>query len=70
MKKKIILNLPYIIAGLVGTKLAMAYRIAEGNGLGEKLKTISVAFDIAFSQPLPSFHQTDLLLGAMMGGGM
>ncbi len=48
----------------------MAYRIAKGNGLGEKLKTIGEAFDISFVHPLPSFNPTDILLGALMGGGL
>lgn len=54
LKKKIILNLPYIVIGWVGTKLAMAYRIADGEGLGNKLKVIGEAFDVAFAHPLPS----------------
>ena len=36
-KKRLILNLPYFIAGLVCTNLGEAWRIAEGADMSEKL---------------------------------
>lgn len=70
MKKKIILNLPYLIAGYVGTKMTYAYRIADGTAFAEKLKNIGAAFDISFAHPLPSLHPTDVVMGALMGAGL
>ncbi|MFI3255500.1 MAG: type IV secretory system conjugative DNA transfer family protein [Eubacteriales bacterium] len=67
LKKKIILNLPYILFALVGTKVGHAYRIAEGTDLGTKFNNIGEAFGIAFENYMPSFHPTDMVVGVLIG---
>ena len=69
-KKLLILNLPYIIAGLVCTNLGEAWRIAEGADMSEKLLGFLSALGTAFSNPLPSIHPLDLLVGICCGAGL
>ncbi len=70
LKKLIILNIPYVIVGLFATNIGQAFRLASGTGASEKLQ--SLVFDgcikAAFSNPMPSFYPTDLLIGAAIGG--
>ena len=40
LKKKIILNIPYVAIGLFATNLGEAWRIAEGMNASEKLQTL------------------------------
>ena len=62
-KKQLLLNLPYFIAGLVCTNLGEAWRIAEGADMSEKLLGFLSALGAAFSNPMPSLHPMDLLIG-------
>ena len=66
-KKQLLLNLPYFIAGLVGTNLGEAWRIAEGADMSEKLLGFLSALGAAFSNPMPSLHPLDLLIGVCCG---
>ena len=69
-KKLLILNLPYFIAGLVCTNLGEAWRIAEGADMSEKLLGFLSALGAAFSNPMPSLHPLDLLIGVCCGAGL
>ena len=69
-KKLLILNLPYFIAGLVCTNLGEAWRIAEGADMSEKLLGFLSALGAAFSNPMPSLHPLDLLIGVCFGAGL
>ena len=69
-KKQLLLNLPYFIAGLVCTNLGEAWRIAEGADMSEKLLGFLSALGAAFSNPMPSLHPLDLLIGVCCGAGM
>ena len=69
-KKLLILNLPYLIAGLVCTNLGEAWRIAEGADLSEKLLGFLSALGTAFANPLPSIYPLDLLVGTCCGAGL
>lgn len=69
-KKLLILNLPYFIAGLVCTNLGEAWRIAEGADMSEKLLGLLSALGAAFSNPMPSLHPVDLLIGVCFGAGL
>ena len=69
-KKLLILNLPYFIAGLVCTNLGEAWRIAEGADMSEKLLGFLSALGAAFSNPMPSLHPMDLLIGVCCGAGL
>ena len=69
-KKLLILNLPYFIAGLICTNLGEAWRIAEGADMSEKLLGFLSALGAAFSNPMPSLHPMDLLIGVCCGAGL
>ena len=72
IKKKLILNIPYIIIGLVATNLGEAWRLASGTNMSEKVQSLVLdgTFGAAFSNPLPSLHPMDLLVGAACGAAL
>lgn len=53
IKKLIILNIPYVIVGLVATNIGEAFRIAGGANASEKLQSVILEgyFGTAFSNP-------------------
>ena len=63
IKKQVILNLLYVILGLIATNLGEAWRLAEGADISEKLLALFGILPAAFQNPLPSFHPLDLLIG-------
>ena len=69
LKKQLILNIPYIILGLLATNLGEAWRIAAGANASEKVQSLVLdgVFATAFSNPLPSLYPTDLLVGIACG---
>lgn len=68
MKKLLILNIPYLVLGLLFTKLPEAWRYASGVDFGEKILGLGDGFTKALAVPLPSFYPTDLLIGLAIGG--
>ncbi len=70
IKKLVILNIPYVLVGLVCTNLGEAWRIAQGSNASEKVQSLILdgAFGVAFANPMPSFIPFDLLIGALCGG--
>ena len=44
IKKLIILNIPYVIVGLVATNIGEAFRIAGGTNASEKLQSVILVF--------------------------
>ena len=64
IKKKIILNAPYVLIGLFATNFGEAWRIAEGVTPSEKILDIVNALQTALANPLPSFAPMDLMVGA------
>jgi type IV secretion system protein VirD4 len=64
IKKKIILNAPYVLTGLFATNFGEAWRIAEGVTPSEKILDIANALQTALANPLPSFAPMDLMVGA------
>ena len=65
--KKVILKvLPYVIFGYVADKFYYGYRITEGSDALNRLMD-SLASNVAFANPLPSFHPKDLLVGIITG---
>ena len=70
IKKLVILNIPYVLVGLVCTNLGDAWRIAQGSNASEKVQSLILdgAFGVAFTNPMPSFIPFDLLIGALCGG--
>ena len=69
-KKLLILNMPYVIAGMLATNIWEAWRLAEGADTSAKLFSFFVAMGVAFSNPLPSFHPADLLFGIICGAAL
>ena len=69
LKKLIILNLPYLIIGLLATNLGEAWRNAHGLNLAEKVQSLVTGGVLAgvFNNPFPSLHPADLLVGALCG---
>lgn len=66
-KKLLILNMPYVIAGMLATNIWEAWRLAEGADASAKLFSFFAAMGVAFSNPLPSLHLADLLFGVICG---
>ena len=66
-KKHLLLYLPYILIGLMATKLGEAWRFSPGVEIGEKLRNIMTGAGVAFQSPLPSFQPLDLLIGIFCG---
>ena len=67
IKKLIIMNIPYVLFGLLATKLGESWRLAEGANASEKLLHGIQGLTAALQSPLPSFHPFDLLIGAVFG---
>ena len=72
VKKLLILNIPYILIGAVATNFGEAWRIAEGTNMSEKMQGMILggAFGTAFSNPLPSIHPIDLMVGLVVGAAL
>ena len=66
-KKLLLLNVPYILAGYFCDKVAWLWRVSEGADVSAKMIAAMNGFDTLFSNPLPSFHPRDLLIGAGCG---
>jgi len=67
LKKKIILHIPYVAAGLLATNFGEAWRLAEGSNASEKTLSLISTLGVAFSNPLPSLHPLDLVIGIIVG---
>lgn len=67
MKKLLILNIPYLVLGLLFTKLPEAWRYTSGADLGQKILNLGEGLSRAFAVPFPSFYPTHLLIGLLIG---
>ena len=63
VKKLIILNIPYVIVFYMVDKVAWLYRHVNGDLAGMRLVNTFTNFKLAFQNPIPSFHLTDILIG-------
>ncbi len=63
VKKLIILNIPYVIVFYMVDKVVWLYRHVNGDLAGMRLVNTFTNFKLAFQNPLPSFHPTDILIG-------
>ena len=70
LTKLLALYLPYILLGLVATNFGEAWRLAVGKELGDKIVSLMDTLPAAFSNPLPSLHPLDLLVGLCCGAAM
>ena len=70
VKRLLILNIPYVILGLIATNFGEAWRLAEGADASAKILSLFSTLGVAFSNPMPSFYPTDLLVGILCGVGL
>ena len=70
LTKLLALYLPYILLGMVATNFGEAWRLAEGEELGDKIMSMMGTIPMAFANPLPSLHPLDLLVGLCCGAGL
>ena len=68
LKKLLILNAPYLLFALFGTKLGQAARLAPGADFSAKALHILEGCKAAFSSLAPSFHPVDLCVGILAAG--
>ncbi|SEK96070.1 type IV secretion system protein VirD4 [Butyrivibrio sp. ob235] len=72
LKKKIILNIPYVLVGLFATNLGEAWRLSSGSSFSERMQSLILygGFAKAFSDILPSFNLFDIAVGAACGAAL
>ena len=66
-KKRILMNLPYILAGYFCDKIAWLWRVSPGSNASDKMMAAMNGLNDLFSNPLPSFFPKDLLVGIVGG---
>ncbi len=64
-KRLLMMNLPYIIVFYLADKLAWLYRHCIGDSFAQKAGVLFLNFQMAFENPLPSFHIHDLAVGVI-----
>ena len=69
-KRLIMLNAPYVLIGLLATNLGEAWRLAIGSNATEKVQALVQTIPQALSNPLPSLHPFDLMVGAVGAGAL
>lgn len=70
LKRLIILNIPYLVIGLVATNIGEAWRLATGFDSSEKILSFITMLGTAFQNPLPSLNPLDLLIGLCVGAAI
>ena len=68
LKKIILQSIPYVMIGLLATKLGQGWRLAEGVNASEKMLNLMAGIGAAFQSPWPSFQPMDLCIGLLCGG--
>ena len=66
-KKLVLMNLPYVLAGYFCDKTACLWRVSPGQDASAKMMAVMAGMEDLFSNPLPSFHPKDLLIGIGCG---
>ena len=64
-KSLLLMDLPYVLFALLGTKLGQAWRLAPGSGFSEKFLHLMEGMAAAFQTAMPSFLPFDLLIGVL-----
>ena len=67
-KRLLLLNLPYVLFALLGTKLGQAWRLTPGSGFSEKFLHLMEGIASAFRSAMPSFRPFDMLFGVLDAG--
>ena len=58
---------PYLLIGLMATKLGQAYRMTSGGDVVDRILGAFLTIGQALANPLPSLHPFDLLVGISCG---
>ena len=58
---------PYLLMGLMATKLGQAYRMTSGGDVLDRVLGAFLTIGQTLANPLPSLHPFDLLVGAFCG---
>ena len=66
-KQLLLKSLPYVLMGLLATKLSQAWRLSSGDDFSEKFLHLGEGFSEAFQNPLPSFYIVDIFFGIVCG---
>ncbi len=66
-KKFFLMNLPYMLAGYFCDKVACLWRVSPGQDASAKMMEVMAGLEGLFSNPLPSFYPSDLLIGVCCG---
>ena len=66
-KKLVLMNLPYALAGYFCDKVACLWRVSPGQDASAKMMEVMAGLEGLFSNPLPSFYPSDLLIGVCCG---
>lgn len=70
LKKIIVPNIPYVVIGIIATKIGQAIRLAPGTDFQGKALHIMEGLTYAFENLLPSFHIFDIIVGATIAAGI
>ena len=70
LKKIIVPNIPYVVIGIMATKIGQAVRLAPGSGFEGKALHIMEGLTLAFEDIMPSFHIFDIIVGATIAAGI
>ena len=70
LKKIIVPNIPYVVIGIMATKIGQAVRLAPGSGFEGKALHIMEGLTLAFENIMPSFHVFDIIVGATIAAGI
>ena len=70
LKKIIVPNIPYVVIGIMATKIGQAVRLAPGSGFEGKALHIMEGLTLAFEDIIPSFHIFDIIVGATIAAGI
>ena len=65
LKQLFLLNLPYLVVGLMSTNIGEGIRLSKGEHLSQRLLSFMIVFPRIFQNPLPSIHPMDLLIGLL-----
>ena len=70
LKKIIVPNIPYVVIGIMATKVGQAIRLAPGTDFQGKALHIMEGLTYAFEDIIPSFHIFDIIVGATIAAGI
>ena len=66
-KKLFLINFPYVLAWYFCDKIAWLWRVSPGQDTFTKMMEVMAELEDLFSNPFPSFHPKDLLIGVCCG---